>query len=198
MWREYIRKFKLADLFTTSGVSGLQTIEDMLNKRVKQNDVVGLDDTGAPTGEWIESIEFKQLQSRGLEIIDVRVHNVLVEPTIEEQIVQQWSAEWLSMAKREESQLKLMETLIGNASRDEASRSFAMIASQQFGGKTPMPQQNPFKTLQLLIQPLKEYLLSETTTTTNAAPQSPHPPEPWHRLLDNNPDGAQKQGGGNP
>jgi len=198
LWREYIRKFKLADLFTTSGVSGLQTIEDMLNKRVKQNDVVGLDDTGAPTGEWIESIEFKQLQSRGLEIIDVRIHNVLFEPTIEEQIVQQWSAEWLSMAKREENQLKLMETLIGNASRDEASRSFAMIASQQFGGKTTMPQQNPFKTLQLLIQPLKEYILSESSTNSNVEVESRKLDEVWKWLLDNNPDGAQKQGGGNP
>jgi len=44
LWREYIRKFKLADLFTSSGVSGLQTIEDMINKRVRQSDVMALDD----------------------------------------------------------------------------------------------------------------------------------------------------------
>ncbi|HET7142828.1 MAG TPA: hypothetical protein VFI68_02305, partial [Anaerolineales bacterium] len=96
LWREYIRKFKLGDLFTTSGVSGLQTIEDMVNKRVKQKDVVGLDDTGIPTGEWLGSLEFKQLESRGLEIMEVRIHHVSFESEIEKQHIDQWSAEWLT------------------------------------------------------------------------------------------------------
>ena len=195
LWRDYIRKFKLADLFTTSGISGLQTIEDMINKRVKQSDVMALDDTGMPSGEWIQSIEFKQLESRGLEILEVRIHNVLFDPSIEEQTVQQWSAEWLNMARKEENQLKLMETLIGNASRDEASKSFAKIVSQQFGGKTTLPQQNPFKILQLLIQPLKEFINSESTASTNVETELRKLDEIWKWLLDNNPDGTSKQGG---
>ena len=104
IWREYIRKFKLSDLFTSSGhgISGLQTIEEMINKRVKQGNVVALDDTGAH-GEWLESLEFKQLQSRGLEIMEVRIHNVLFDPAMEEQIIQQWSAEWLKIAKKKKT-----------------------------------------------------------------------------------------------
>ena len=39
IWREYIRKFKLGDLFTSSKTSGLQTIEDMINDRVKKANV---------------------------------------------------------------------------------------------------------------------------------------------------------------
>jgi hypothetical protein len=195
LWREYIRKFKLADLFTTSGISGLQTIQDMINKRVKQGDVVALDDTGMPSGEWIESIEYKQLASRGLEIMEVRIHNVLFEPSLEEQTVQQWSAEWLNMAKKEEHQLRIMETLIGNASRDEASKSFAKIASQKFGGKPTQPQDNPFKTLQLLIQPLKEFIVSESTTNSNVETELRKLDEIWKWLLDNNPNVASKQNG---
>ena len=196
LWREYIRKFKLADLFTSSGVSGLQTIEDMINKRVRQNDVMGLDDTGIPTGEWVESIEFKQLESRGLEIESVRIHNVLFEPSIEEQTIQQWSAEWLNIAKKEEGQLKVMETLVGNASRDEASKRFAKIASQQFGAKPTMPQPNPFKTLQLLVQPLKEFVVGESTSNSNVETELRKLDEIWKWLLDNNPDGSSKQNGG--
>ncbi len=195
LWREYIRKFKLADLFTNDGVSGLQTIEDMINKRVRQSDVMGLDDAGVPTGEWVESIEFKQLQSRGLEMENVRIHNVLFESSIEEQTIQQWSAEWLNIAKKEESQLKVMETLIGNASRDEASKRFARIVSQQFGAKPTMPQPNPFKTLQLLVQPLKEFVVGESSSNSNVETELRKLDEIWKWLLDNNPDGSAKQGG---
>ncbi len=198
LWREYVRKLKLSELFSTHGEKDLKFIENMINKRVKEKDVVALDDTGDPTGEWVESIEYRQLESRGLQIMDVRIHDVHFEPSIEEQTIQQWSAEWLNMAKREENQLKLMETLIGNASRDEASKGFARIASQQFGGLPTMPQLNPFKTLQLLIQPLKEFILSESTPNSNVETELRKLDEIWKWLLDNNPDGAPRQSGGDP
>lgn len=198
LWREYVRKLKLSELFSTSGEKDLKYIEKMINKRVKEKDVVALDDTGDPTGEWVESIEFRQLESRGLEITEVRIHNLLFDPTLEEQTVQQWSAEWLTRAKKEDSQLQLMETLVGNASRDEASKSFARIAAQQFGGKPTHPQQNPFKTLQLLILPLKEFILSESTVNGDVETELRKLDEVWKWLLDNNPDGGPNQGGGNP
>jgi hypothetical protein len=187
IWREYIRKFKLNDLFTFSGVSGLQTIEQAINKRVKQAHVEALDDTGAPTGEWVESLEFKQLQSRGLEIMEVRIHNVLFDPAMEEQLIQQWSAEWMNIAKKEESNIKDMASLIETAARNDASKSFARIASMQFGGKTTLPQENPFKTLQLLIQPLKEFILNESAAGSDVETELRKLDEIWKWLLDNNP-----------
>lgn len=190
LWREYIRKFKLGDLFTTSGVSGLQTIEDMINKRVKQKDVVGLDDTGIPSGEWLGSLEFKQLESRGLEIMEVRIHHVSFESEIEKQHIDQWSAEWLTLAKTEAAQLKEKETLIETAARDEASKSFARIASRQFSAKNTLPQQNPYKTLQLLIQPLKDFILSESSQNSEVETGSRKLDEVWKWLLDNNPDAS--------
>jgi len=187
IWREYIRKFKFNDLFASSGVSGLQTIEEMINKRVKKPNVEGLDDTGVPTREWVESLEFKQLQSRGLEIMDVRIHNVLFDATLEEQIIKNWSAEWLNIAQKEEKHLKEMEALIGAAARNEASKRFAKIASEKFGGKTTLPQENPFKTLQLLIQPLKEFILNESVAGTDMEVELKKLDEIWKWLLDNNP-----------
>ncbi len=194
LWREYVRKFKLGDLFTTSGISGLQTIEDMINKRVRQSDVVALDDTGIPTGEWVPSIEFKQLEARGLQIMDVRIHNVLFDPSIEEQIVQQWNAEWLKIAKQEESQIKEMEALIENAARDEASKAFGKIASTQFIAKPTMPQKNPFKTLQLLIRPLKDYVVTESTANSEMGTELKKLDDIWKWLLDNSMDTPQEQG----
>ena len=187
IWREYIRKFKLGELFAPGDTSGLQTIEKMINKRVRQSSVEVLDDTGGRTGEWLESLEFKQLQSRGLEIVDVRIHNVLFDPDIEKQTIEQWNAEWLTIAKKEEKYLKEKESLIETASLEEASKNFARIASRQFSGKPTLPQENPFKTLQLLILPLKEFMLSETNANKNYETELRKLDEIWKWLLDNNP-----------
>jgi hypothetical protein len=193
IWREYIRKFKLGDLFTASGISGLQTIEDMINKRVTQPNITALDDTGLPTGEWVESLEFKQLQSRGLEIMEVRIHNVLFEASIEDLTIQQWSTEWMKIAKQEENYLKDKESLIETASRDEGSKAFAKIASKQFSGKkAAQPQQNPFKTLQLLILPLKEFILSESNANSDMEKELRKLDEIWKWVLDNSSDGVPR------
>jgi hypothetical protein len=198
IWREYVRKFKLNDLFASSGVSGLQTIEEAINKRVKQPNVEALDDTGGQSGEWIESLEYKQLQSRGLEIKEVRIHNILFDPAMEEQMIQLWSAEWMNIAKKEEKYIKDMASLIETAARNDASKSFAKIASLQFGGKTTLPQENPFKTLQLLIQPLREFILNESAAGNDVETELRKLDEIWKWLLDNNSNPSAKGSGDKP
>ncbi len=190
LWREYIRKFKLGDLFTNNGISGLQTIEEMINKRVRQANVVALDDTGLPTGEWIDSLEYNQLESRGLEITEVRIHNVLLDQSIEAPMIEAWSAEWLNLAKKEEALLKEREALIETAAREEASKKFALIASEKIGNKPTMPQQTPFKTLQLLIEPLRDFIIKESSASNDMEKELRKLDEIWKWLLENNPDGA--------
>lgn len=202
-WREYIRKFKFSELFSPvdkSGTSGLQVIENAINRRVKQPNVEALDETGAKTGEWVESLEFKQLQSRGLEIMDVRIHNILFENSLEDQITQQWSAEWMNIAQKEKNHLEEMESLIETAARNEASKNFARIASRLFGAKPTHPQENPFKTLQLLIQPLKEFIISESAAGNDVDMELRKLEEIWKWLLDNNPNPPMDAGtnGGQP
>ncbi len=190
IWREYVRKLKLSDLFTAiapNGASGLQIIEERINQRVKQAGTEALDDAGLQTGEWLESLEFKQLQSRGLEIKEVRIHDVCFEQSIEEKMIQQWSAEWLNIAQKEESYLKQKEALLETAAREEASKNFARIASQPFSGKPTQPQENPFITLQLLIEPLKKYLLNESAANSDMETELRKLDEIWKWLLDNNP-----------
>jgi len=194
VWREYVRKFRLGDLLTSSGASGLQIIETMINKRVKQESVEALDDTGSQTGEWIKSREFAHLQSRGLEITDMRIHNVIFDDDTEKQIVEQWSATWLNSARKEENFLKEKESLIGMASRDEASKSFAKLVSRQFGGKPTMPQENPFKTLQLLIQPLREFIITQSGSVGVEA-ELRKLDDIWKWLLENSAEAHDAQGG---
>lgn len=184
LWREYVRKFKLEDLFAKEGIkSGLQTIQEMMNKRVRQNQVVALDDTGAPTGEALDSLEYLQLETHGLEVMEVRIHNVLFDPSIEEQMVQQWTTDWTRLAKKEESFLKEKEILIETASREEASKNFARIVSDKFG-RDSAPPQNPYKLLQWLIHPLKEVLLKESNSNREMDAELRKMDEVWKWLLD--------------
>jgi hypothetical protein len=119
--------------------------------------------------------------------MEVRIHNVLFDPTMEEQMIQQWSAEWMSIAQKEKKYIKDMASLIETAARNDASKSFAKIASEQFGGKPTLPQENPFKTLQLLIQPLKEYIVNESAAGNDVEAELRKLDEVWKWLLDNNP-----------
>lgn len=188
IWREYVRKFKLADLFTAGDNNGLQTIEKVINQRVRQYSVEILDDTGSKTGGWQPSLEFQQLKSRGLEVTEVRIHNVFFDKDatdIEKQAIEQWSAEWLNSACKEEKFIKVKESLMETQSREEASKRFAEIASRQFSGKTTMPQDNPFKTLQLLILPLKEFILSESSASNDMEKELRKLDDIWKWLLDN-------------
>ncbi|HMZ07133.1 MAG TPA: SPFH domain-containing protein [Anaerolineales bacterium] len=192
LWREYVRKFKLEDLFKAEGVSGLQTIEDMINKRVRKADVVALDDTGLPTGEAMESLEFKQLQARGLEIIEVRIHNVLFDPNIEEQIVKNWSAEWTKIAKREEDQLNEREKLIETAARNEAIKRFARLASEKFDNPIAPPE-DIFTTLQNLMEPIKETIVLESRANNEMESELKKLDEIWKWLLVNKVDSSSHQ-----
>jgi ribosomal protein S20 len=196
IWREYIRKFKLEDLFSGEDKSGLQTIEEMINKRVQQENVEGLDETGVKTGEWLESLEFRQLQARGLEIMEVRIHNVLFDPATEEQITNQWNAEWMKIAKKEEELLNEKEALTEAAARNEAIKTFARTAIQKFDNPLA-PAANPFSTLQDLILPLREVILTESHANREMELELKKLEEIWKWLLVNKFDFNKRQEQGN-
>ncbi|GAB1471836.1 hypothetical protein MASR2M66_27140 [Chloroflexota bacterium] len=160
LWREYVRKFKLEDLFKAEGISGLQTIERMINLRVTRTEVTAMTDTGIPTGAAETSREYFQLEDLGLEIMEVRIHNILFDPTIEEQTVKNWNAEWTKIAKRDENILDEREKLFETGARSEAVKLFARTASQKFTDMNA-PAQDVFTTLQTLIDPIREIILIE-------------------------------------
>lgn len=163
LWREYVRKFKLGDLFKSEGVSGIQIIETMINRRVQREFVAPLDDTGLPvtTGEAFPSLEYQQLLARGLEIMAVRIHNVVIEPFLEEQIIGNWNAEWTKVARHEEALLIEREKLVETAAHNEALKRFVRKASEKFDNPIATPQ-DVFSTLQDLIEPLREVVLIES------------------------------------
>ena len=102
LWREYVRKFKFSELFTSEKVGGIQVIEDMINKRMRQFDVVELDDTGTPTGGLITSLEAQHLFERGIQVEEVKIHGVYIDPSFEERIIKTWETNWVNTFTRAE------------------------------------------------------------------------------------------------
>lgn len=170
LWREYVRKFKLEDLFTSSdSYSGLQTIEYMLNRRVQQASVAVLDDTGIPEmpPRYSENREFKELKERGLEVIEIQIHNLVFDPALEENLIQQWSADWMSVAKQEEGLLNEKAALIESVARSEATKQFVRTAAQKFSNPLLTPP-DVYSALQDLIKPIKENLLAQSQASEDA------------------------------
>lgn len=195
LWREYVRKFKLEDLFGMEGPSGLQTIENFINRRVKRHLVVIMDETGipSPTGEALPSLEYEQLNMRGLEILEVRIHNVMLEPDVEAQNIKNWNAEWTRHARREETQLNEREKLIETASRSEAAKNFARIASQKFDNPLAPAPDNIYIILQDLIEPLKETILAENRAANQMEAELKKLDEVWKWLRVQELDAAQRR-----
>ncbi|MCQ3936074.1 MAG: hypothetical protein DPW18_03385 [Chloroflexi bacterium] len=192
-WREYIRKFKLEDLFNPKNEeNGLQIIEEMLNARMKQQHINTLDDTGKKTGAQSDSMEYLQLKLRGIEVMEVRIHNVMYDPAMEEQYIKQWSGEWLKNAKKEEEQINEQERLSMKLARIDAARNFARLASRDFNNSNQAPR-DEYSTLEALIQPLKEALLLESRTNNDIEAEIKKLEDVSKWLLVNKLDQAQKQ-----
>ncbi|HNB35889.1 MAG TPA: hypothetical protein PK414_06700, partial [Anaerolineales bacterium] len=128
----------------------------------------------------------------GLEIIEVRIHNVLFDPNIEEQIVKNWSAEWTKIAKREEDQLNEREKLIETAARNEAIKRFARLASEKFDNPIAPPE-DIFTTLQNLMEPIKETIVLESRANNEMESELKKLDEIWKWLLVNKVDSSSHQ-----
>lgn len=160
LWREYVRKFKFSELFTSEKISGLQTIEDMINQRMQEISVAELGDTGSPTGRSMPSSEAQHLYDRGIQVEKIKIHCIYCDPSLEEKIVQTWETNWLSSARKEQKQLEEWDALVETSAREEALKSFASLSSKPFSAKTKLSG-NPFITLQLLFQNLENTIVTE-------------------------------------
>ncbi len=164
LWREYIRKFKLEELFTSNDeVSKLQTIEDMINQRVQKAFAVSLNDMGDLLPGKFESPEYKQLLERGIEVIEIRIRNILFDTDIEKKMAEQWSGEWLKNERKKEELLNKREASKETSTRKNAIKGFAQISSTYFENVT---HDDIYTTLQHLIEPIKDAVAAESRANT--------------------------------
>ncbi|HEY5572918.1 MAG TPA: hypothetical protein VIK64_07880, partial [Anaerolineales bacterium] len=123
LWREYLGKFTLNELFDADtgekkgvievgeaglattwarrGETGLEIIKRLVRARLTAPKVEELDAVGRLTRVLQTSREYRILSETGIHVFAASINNLQFPPAIENQLVQQWLSTWLQRAQRE-------------------------------------------------------------------------------------------------
>lgn len=144
LWREYLRKFTLDELFAFPEnvepeervhrrKTAFVTIAELVQARMVEEEVVELDEFGRHTPFLKPSKEFKILQERGLRVIAVSISNLRFPSEVEEQLIRQWEATWLQRAQSESEDVDQLHAHERSTAEELALMEFAAGASQPLG-----------------------------------------------------------------
>lgn len=140
VWREYVRRFKLSQLFETpegdSTKTILQTIIAMVNARLGSAKVNEMDEFGRLTMREVDSLEYHQIQAMGVKV-SANFHRLWFDPDVEQKLISAWTTNWFKSAEREHDQVERQRTLRTRMGHEGALLEFARSASQEIGVQFP-------------------------------------------------------------
>ncbi|MDQ2692692.1 MAG: SPFH domain-containing protein [Chloroflexota bacterium] len=134
--------------------TALQVINEMVKARLTQSEVDVLDDHGVRGEGKVESMEYKLLQERGIEVLSVGIGNLRFNKTIEETIISRWSTTWVTNAKLESEQVERRRNLVETAGHEQAIRQYADFLSKDLMQKRPVGIKETLKTMLLRTRTL--------------------------------------------
>ena len=140
LWREYLRKFTLDELFSLPDPSDDQlssqphktafdVIREMVHARLTMREVPELDEFGRRTGSVKPSKEYRILRDHGLKVYSAEIRQLRIPERVEEQIIDEWSKTWLGRARSEYSQAENLQDKEKLASQNQALMDYATAAS---------------------------------------------------------------------
>jgi hypothetical protein len=142
LWREYLRKFTLDELFryisnqpvdqTVSGHhTAFNTILKMMRARLTEPKVKDLDELGKPIdGDPLPSKEYCLLRERGIRLLDVSVRYLRFPQKVEEQLLAQWQTTWLNRVKEDRKEINRLNAYYKGEGQEAAYKNFAAAVSQ--------------------------------------------------------------------
>jgi hypothetical protein len=134
VWREYVRRFKLSQLFETpegdSTKTVLQAIIEMVNARLGSAKVNEMDEFGRLTMREVDSLEFHQIQAMGIKV-NANFRRLWFDPDVEQKLIGAWTTNWLKSAEKEHDQVERQRTLRTRMGHEGAILEFAKSASQE-------------------------------------------------------------------
>jgi hypothetical protein len=144
LWREYLRKFTLDELFSLPnlpqadeqeepGKTSYDTIIEMVQVRMMSSEVEELDEFGRKTGMLKPSKEYRILREHGLKVHAVYIRHLRLPSKIEEQLIDEWSANWLQRARSEYRQIERLHADEKLAGQSLALKEFATATVQMLG-----------------------------------------------------------------
>jgi hypothetical protein len=114
--------------------TALQAIVRQINLRMKNLQVETYDRVGDHTGPRRPSPEFNLLQERGLEIFKVSVGPLRFPADVEQQLVRQWTANWLENARKESGLIDGQRSLAEQQQREETFMDYGEALSRDVAG----------------------------------------------------------------
>ncbi len=132
VWREYLRMFKLQELFedTRGGKTARDLILEMTRQRLTQAKVTELNEFGQPTGRQVTSPEFTLLLRRGLRVTSIIINRLRLPALVDEQLTRRWESTWLERARQESGLLETQRSYIRESGQRRAWLDYAMASSQ--------------------------------------------------------------------
>jgi hypothetical protein len=141
LWREYLRKFTLDELFhlpeqpaSTNSDGSQMTAYDIIHKmvhaRLTMSEVPELDEFGRRTGSTKPSKEFRILREHGLKVYSVDISRLRIPERVEEQLIDEWSKSWLQRARSEYNQVETLHAAEKQVAYSQALLEYSNAASQ--------------------------------------------------------------------
>ena len=141
LWREYLRKFTLDELFSLPDPSSTldpsepsktayDIILEMVQARLTMSEVPELDEFGRRTGSSKPSKEFRILREHGLKVYSVDISHLRIPERVEEQLIDEWNKSWLQRARFEYSQVETLHSTEKLAAQSQALKEYSGAASQ--------------------------------------------------------------------
>ena len=112
--------------------TAFEVINEMVMARLTQEFVDHLDQLGKRLENHPpdRSREFEILKERGLKVLSVSISNPRLNPTVDEEIINKWEANWLKHAKAEKEQLERRKNIYETASQERAVKEYAESLSE--------------------------------------------------------------------
>ena len=140
IWREYVRRFKLSQLFETpeseSTKTVLQAIIAMVNDRLGKAKVNEMDEFGRLTRREVDSLEYHRIQAMGIKL-SANFRRLWFDPDVEQKLISAWTSNWLKSAEKEHDQVERQRALRMRMGQEGALLEFAQSASQEISVQFP-------------------------------------------------------------
>lgn len=140
VWREYISRIRLNQLFETPpgrDQTILQIIGGLLRRRLSENDVESMDEFGNFTGGTMLCPETDKLRQMGIKVMGVNIKRLILPPEVEERLIAQWTTFWEKNAKKERDQIDRQRRITEENAQADALTEFAKMATAEFQHTPP-------------------------------------------------------------
>lgn len=162
LWREYVSKITLNELFPLSkdAPSQLQVVLSQMRQRLTEENYQVLDEYGRIQNITEKSNEYRILKTRGIRLIAVSVTSIYLPPDIEEQLIKRWKSSWLDFAKRERATINNKHAVEIQNGKDQAYMDFSYGATHYLGSIPTEKQLTEKEILKSLING-NQYLIKQ-------------------------------------